>query len=247
MVSKRFSRQLIVGWVSGTIVTVLGMFFSVELDLSPGPTVVAFYGLILAVLAVGIYIFRATDKIKALKFTSIGCGMVAIIACVIYFEGRWLAGFSNEYQHEHQRVLRLKADREAPNRTDMHKRAAAEEPPPDTAKLEAATRGCVGPGKIERYVALPDSLARLEFIQSKFDKGEKKALGFLFIFLSDPDASEFYRTEGVSMLSKITGSDFGYRAELDPEQNRKALDNICRHLQVLKRTENASLVNDGGG
>ncbi|MBW1873549.1 MAG: metal ABC transporter permease, partial [Deltaproteobacteria bacterium] len=180
LVSKRFSHQLTVGWVSGTIVTVLGLFFSVELDLSPGPTVVAFYGLILAALAVGAYIFRAPDKSKALRYTSIGCGVVAIIACGVYFEGRLLAGFSDEHQHAHQL-------------TTAQEPVATEEPPPDTAKLETATRGCVGPGKIERYVTLPDSLARLEFIQSKFDKGEKKALGFVLMLLSDPDASEFYR------------------------------------------------------
>jgi zinc/manganese transport system permease protein len=234
LVSKRFSHQLIVGWVSGTIVTVLGLYFSVELDLSPGPTVVAFYGAILALLAVGTYIFRAHDKRKALKYTALGFCVVVIIARGVYWEGRLLAEFTDEPHHEHQPAMAQEPARAAAT----HKSAAATAgSAKETAKLEALTKGCVGPGKIERYVALPDPLARLEFVQAKIDKSDKKALGFVLVLLSDPEISEFYRTEGLEMLSKIAGGDFGYRTELGPEQNSEALGKICQHLKVMKKTE----------
>ena len=47
MITRRFGRQLIVGWLSGTVVTVLGLYLSYYLDLPSGPTVVAFYGVVL--------------------------------------------------------------------------------------------------------------------------------------------------------------------------------------------------------
>ena len=68
IVTKRFGKQLLVGWISGTLVTVIGMYLSAHpsIDLPCGPTVVSFYGGVLAISAVVVYLIRSQDKKVAL-------------------------------------------------------------------------------------------------------------------------------------------------------------------------------------
>jgi zinc/manganese transport system permease protein len=234
LVTKRFGRQLTVGWVMGTLVTVAGLFLSVELDLSPGPTVVAFYGIVLATLAVGVYVFRATDRIKAAAYTGIGIGVVALIGLGVYFEGKLLV----VVEEEHDSIAHGHAHGHAP--AGEHKRAmraARLEECRDPSVLEKATLGCVGRGKIERYLTLEDADARLEFAKMKLGESKKKGLGFLFVLLADPETPSFFRSEGFELLKEATGEDFGYNPDEDPPGNAEPLKSICRHLKTVKRGE----------
>jgi hypothetical protein len=222
------------------VVTVVGLYLSVELDLSPGPTVVAFYASILAVMAVVVYVVRARLKTKALGYASIGIAVVLLIVFGVYYQGKLLASLgdyhdadahSGIHHHHFQDVehhrLKAKALEAVPKR---------EQKTIDTSALEKATRGCVGAGKIRRYAAFPDELARLDFIGQKLGESERKGLGFLYIFLSDPESTGFYRSEGVALLKKHFQEDFGYNPELGPEENAEALSKICNRLNSLKRT-----------
>ena len=49
--SERIGPRLAIGWVMGTIVSMLGMYFSVQFDLPTGATIVCTFGLALAVMA----------------------------------------------------------------------------------------------------------------------------------------------------------------------------------------------------
>lgn len=51
MYADRIGARLAIGWVMGTVVSVLGMFFSVELDLPTGATIVCTFGLVLVLMA----------------------------------------------------------------------------------------------------------------------------------------------------------------------------------------------------
>ncbi len=46
-VTKNFSKQLLIGWIAGTIASLLGLIFSYVFDFPSGPAVVVTYGLIL--------------------------------------------------------------------------------------------------------------------------------------------------------------------------------------------------------
>lgn len=50
--SSRIGPRLAVGWVMGVVVSVLGMYFSVLLDLPTGATIVCTFGLMLVLMAV---------------------------------------------------------------------------------------------------------------------------------------------------------------------------------------------------
>jgi zinc/manganese transport system permease protein len=49
--SGRIGSRLAIGWVMGVIVSMLGMYFSVQFDLPTGATIVCTFGLALAVMA----------------------------------------------------------------------------------------------------------------------------------------------------------------------------------------------------
>jgi ABC-type Mn2+/Zn2+ transport system permease subunit len=227
LISKRFGRQLAIAWASGTLVTVVGLLLSVELDLSPGPTVVAFYGAMLAAVAVGVYIFRAADRIKAAAYTAIGIGVVATIGLGVYYEGKLLVILEGEegiaHGHAHEPKLAMKPVKKEECR--------------DPSGLEEASLGCVGRGKIERYLKFDDADARLEFVEKKLEESKKKGLGFLLVLLADPETPPFFRSEGFELLKEATGEDFGYNPDEDPSGNAEPLKSICRHLKAVKRGE----------
>ena len=49
--SGRIGPRLAIGWVMGVVVSMLGMYFSVQFDLPTGATIVCTFGLVLAVMA----------------------------------------------------------------------------------------------------------------------------------------------------------------------------------------------------
>jgi zinc/manganese transport system permease protein len=50
--SERIGPRLAIGWVMGTVVSMLGTYFSVQFDLPTGATIVCTFGLALAAMAI---------------------------------------------------------------------------------------------------------------------------------------------------------------------------------------------------
>jgi zinc/manganese transport system permease protein len=50
--ATRIGARLAIGWIMGVVVSVLGMYFSVQFDLPTGATIVCTFGLVLAVMAI---------------------------------------------------------------------------------------------------------------------------------------------------------------------------------------------------
>jgi zinc/manganese transport system permease protein len=49
--AEGIGKRLAIGWSMGTVVSVLGMYFSVQFDLPTGATIVCTFGLVLIVMA----------------------------------------------------------------------------------------------------------------------------------------------------------------------------------------------------
>jgi zinc/manganese transport system permease protein len=56
--SERIGPRLAIGWIMGTIVSMLGMYFSVVFDLPTGATIVCTFGVVLAIMASVRPVFR---------------------------------------------------------------------------------------------------------------------------------------------------------------------------------------------
>jgi len=230
MITDRLIYQLLIGWGIGTLVTVIGLYLSYVVDLPSGPSVVSFYGITLVAGALIVYLVKSINKLKALKAISTGIAVTFVIGTLLYYGAQWLATTDLAVSEDMQRV-EASLERDEAAVAAREKKDASK----DTAILEEATRGCVGPGKIERYVDLDDAQARLEFTRIKLGESKKKGLGFLLILLSDPKTPMFYRSEAVDLLRKATGEDFGYDPDKDLSSNSEALKEICRRLQAVKR------------
>lgn len=82
-VTTRLRTQLFVGWTLGTLVTATGLALSYAVDLPGGPTVVAFYGIILVPFALGIALVKARSPARVLGRIAIGAGVA--VAAVLGF------------------------------------------------------------------------------------------------------------------------------------------------------------------
>ena len=206
MVSKKFGRQLLVGWGSGTLVTVGGLYLSAhpDIDLPSGPTVVVFYGLVLAASAVVIYLVRARDKLRALAFTGIG---VVIVAAVGF--GLWGAG---------EVLLMMGGDAEGGHHHGHHHAA-----PP--AKVAAAPAQDAGAAE-----ALPGD--RLEGICKQVEAGSAQGLVDLVGFLDDDQTPEFFCEEALEVLKKKAGQDFGFTCGGESKLNKQACDEMRTWLRA---------------
>jgi zinc/manganese transport system permease protein len=230
MITERLLYQLLIGWGVGTLVTVVGLYLSYLVDLPSGPSVVSFYGITLVGGALIVYLVKSRSKLKALKAISTGIAVTFIVGTSLYYGAQWLAttdlAVSEMYSRSEQELHRDADIGDSRREDNAHRK---------TAVLESATKGCVGPGKIERYAAMEDAQTRLDFIRTKLEESQKKGLGFLLIFLSDPETPMFFRFEAVELLREATGEDFGYNTEKDPPGNAEALRAICQRLKAVKR------------
>jgi zinc/manganese transport system permease protein len=230
MITERLIYQLLIGWGMGTLVTVIGLYLSYVVDLPSGPSVVCFYGITLVGGALIVYLVKSRSKPKALKAICTGIAVTFVVGTLFYYGAQWLAttdlAVSEDVRRVEEGIERDEATMATREKEDACK---------NTTILGAATHGCVGPGKIKRYVSMSDAQARLDFIRTKLHESEKKGLGFLLIFLADPETPMFFRSEAAELLKEVTGEDFGYNTEADPSGNAEALKAICQRLKAVKR------------
>jgi zinc/manganese transport system permease protein len=57
--AERIGRRLAIGWTMGTVVSALGVFLSLKLDLPTGATIVCTFGAVLALMAAARPLVRA--------------------------------------------------------------------------------------------------------------------------------------------------------------------------------------------
>lgn len=92
-------KQLVIGWSMGVVVSVVGLYLSYIGDLPSGPTVVSFYGLMLIIVALYLYIHRAEMRKKAIMRVALGLGTVIIVVFGFYLLGNFLSDSHAEHQH----------------------------------------------------------------------------------------------------------------------------------------------------
>ena len=229
MLTDKLKYQLIIGWVMGTVVTLLGLCMSYWVDLPSGPTVVAFYGVTLALGAVALYVARSRRTLRALGW--VGTGAVGlVVVCVVFGAGtRWLAATPLAISHEHETTTHavMKA-------RDRARKKAATRVHEVRSVLATASGGADrGLKPCWHYMTLSDAEQRLELIKKVLDLCKRGGLRLLFALLSDPETSEFFRSEAVDLLKQNAGQDFGYDPEMEPVRNKAALKRLLRHLQSL--------------
>ena len=78
--ADRIGARLAIGWTMGTVVSILGMYFSVLFDLPTGATIVCTFGLVLVLMALVRELFVGANP-KALGALARGWGGSARCSC----------------------------------------------------------------------------------------------------------------------------------------------------------------------
>lgn len=95
LLTDRMWLQLVIGWGVGTLVSMVGLAASYYGDLPSGPTVVAFYGLALLLIALTVYVVRSARPWKALGFIGTGLGVVTVLVVALWSLGSWFSGIES--------------------------------------------------------------------------------------------------------------------------------------------------------
>ncbi len=228
MITDRLKWQLIVGWSMGTIVTTIGLLISYGADLPSGPTVVSFYGVVLAIGALVLYVVKARRTGRALGWVALGVSAAAAISLAVYGEGLLLGGSSLATD---EKLVAVGDEMERVSRR-AHQRKIIEENS-EVARLEREVGGGVPASSLVSYIELEDSESRLEFIRREIERHEKSGLPLLICFLSDPETGIFFRAEALGIIEERLGEDFGYDPEKKPGRNSEALSRIRAAISDL--------------
>ena len=123
LVTSDIRYQLAIGWSTGFLVAAGGLGLSYWSDSAPGPTVVTFYGAILLVAALAIYIFRSDPgRFRRAANVAGGVAIAVLIAAAFWGMGTWLSNypFWTEVEHAHSPSTQAGADGPAHRHTHQH-------------------------------------------------------------------------------------------------------------------------------
>ena len=201
MISRSLKTQLLVGWISGTVVTVVGLYLSYVLDLSCGPTVVAFYGVVLVLSAAMVAVVRAESRGRALAYVAAATLVIVGVGFGLVLEGKALASLGGSDVH-------------VGHHHGHHHAAVTTEPAHEAQPAEEKS---------------PDEI--LEPIREAIEAGKPADSDALFGLLADAETPPFFREEALALLRKIAGQDFGFNADLEPTANHAALKQIRQWLE----------------
>jgi len=229
MITDRLLHQLLIGWVMGTVVTALGLFLSYVADVPSGPSVVVFYGIVLGLGALVLYVLRAKHRQKALGWVGVGVAVAAAVLACVFALGRLLGGVVSDRLHEHD-MAEIGAQRQS---EAAH--AEEETTAPAAGALQQAkkeTMGAVDEDVLVRYLgsSFPDD--KLELIRSEVESNQRAGLALLICFLHDDETPPFFRAQAVDLLEEAVGKDFGYDPEAEPTENEKSLERMRQELLV---------------
>jgi len=198
MITDVLWKQLTIGWSMGLVVSVLGLYISYVADLPSGPTVVAFYGLTLLLVALTLMIIRAKDKKSALGKIALGFLVALIIAAGFRYLGN---SFSTH--HDHGEEVTQIAE------TTMPK--IAEKPSGERlADLENA------------YNSAEDTLDKLAVAKKIAAVLPARGVTLMIDLLSKSEFP-FVRKEILQALQSFSHSDFGFKTDEDNSANALAL------------------------
>jgi zinc/manganese transport system permease protein len=237
MLTDRLWLQLVIGWATGTVVTVSGLYLSWVLDLPSGPAVIAFYGL--ALLTGGVVILLLRSPRRGRTALGIATGALAVtLACIgMLGLGRLLGDSSLGMSREAERV--------AAGVADDHQTAEARQA--DTLDrrrivLRSRVGACVGERKLARYIELVGPEEQMAFAREKLPHHPRRALESLLMALADDEQSLLYRQEALDLVRELTGEDFGYDPDMEARYNLASLNRLCDRIRAMKR---ASVPSDG--
>jgi len=202
------------------VVSVLGLYISYIADLPSGPTVVAFYGIMLLIVALTLYVLRAENQGKSVGKIAIGLILTLLIFFIIKFLG---TAFSDDPGHE-------------PETSGVHTGShLTEDDFSDDTQLND-----INSIQLDRITDQDSLLIYLRHTNDQFQQldiarqmvavNARKGSQFLVELLRNAEYP-YFREEVISEIEKISHDRFGYDPEKTNAQNTLAFEKIEQWLQ----------------
>ncbi len=196
-ITDNFKHQLLIGWVMGTLVSGLGLVASYVLDLPAGPAVVSFYGVVLLLVALTLYVVRSPSSLRALGHVGMGC--VVLLMVVGYFHGlRALVNAVPGWKRGEHHEVQPTAPGQARKKTAVGRLDAL-----DLEAKEKAVKKMKNLAKLKRFFSKAHTPgAKLNLAERVAQLNSREGAKLLMKVLSS-DAPIFFRNTALERLSKI--------------------------------------------
>ena len=255
--SKEIGTRLIIGWISGTIVSCVGLLLSYQFDFPSGPSIVCSFGVFLILSAVIQYVIRADRKDLALARVGAGTLIFALVMglALSFRPSTSELGLSEQtgIQRVRQSLEDLKLE-EGPVRNalilleedqEILKQGLRE------GSIEVDQQTLQRLGELRFSEASPllrlicenveDPWVRYYGASSLVLLGDKEGIHQLIHVLTDP-GPPFLKAQVKDLLGEVSGQDFGYDPMGDGQENESSIDRweVWWHLsaeQVFWDTE----------
>jgi zinc/manganese transport system permease protein len=209
-------KQLVIGWSLGLFVSIIGLYISYIADIPSGPTVVAFYGVMLIIIALILFLVRAESRKKASMKIALGIGVTLILVFGINTLGKAF----NVLYHQHHHDKSITEEEHLIHEVSEH------------AKLDK-----MGEKELEKYLL---SLHDADKLHNLFDAENDDYIKFkiadrvaqinkkegLKLHLSLLKNSElpFLQAEIAGQMRRISGQNFGYDPDKEKQDNLAAIN-----------------------
>jgi zinc/manganese transport system permease protein len=242
LITDRLIWQLLIGWAMGVVVTVAGLGLSYVADMPSGPTVVAFYGAMLAAAAVVLYLARRRNRGAVLRVAT-GVGVVAAAVAVVVFGGQALgrSSLARSPTAPEGEPMGEALARDASPAVPVTDAAGLVEALAHADEAEAAriveSLGPRGRDLLARGFELaPDDDLRLTLARQLSRTHGAAAGAPLLLRLLRESELPYVRSEAAAALGELAGRELeGYDPEAGPEANRAALEALDRWVASLPR------------
>jgi len=209
-------KQLIIGWTMGVVVSILGLYLSYIGDLPSGPTVVSFYGLMLILVALYLYIYRAEMRKKAIMKVALGLGTIIIVIFGFYLLGNFFSTSHEEHAHI-ELIEELVHDGSLSHNINIE--TLTEKELDDYLSDEK---------DIDHLLNLfdeTDEYNKFKIAGRVLELNKKNGFGLLISILQNGELP-FVKEEVNNKIKEFSGKDFGYDAMNDDKENIEAIDKM---------------------
>jgi len=183
LLTKQWLHQLLIGWAMGTLVSVVALYLSYVLDVPSGPTVVAFYGVVLLLVSLVTYVVKAERRGQAVVRLGLGVAGTLVVATLMWGLGTVLGSSSMAVDRAHGQMAK-------------NHLGVSYAPDAGGSSLESLDPD-VRVERLKQMVRDRTGGWRAQLVQSVLDPG----LPLLF------------KEQALELLRHAAGSDFGYDVE----------------------------------
>ena len=216
-------KQLVIGWSMGVVVSIIGLYLSYIGDLPSGPTVVSFYGLMLIIVALYLYIYRAEMRKKAIMRIALGLGTILVVVFGFYLLGNFFSNSQDEHIHS----------------------AIKEEMSNDHSHLKDINIEMMTENELDTFLSDEKNIDHLQILFDEADEynkfkiasrvlelNEKQGFRLLISILQNGELP-FVKGEVYNKIVEFSGKDFGYDPMNDSIKNKEAIDKIIAWINSL--------------